>query len=816
MKKTFIPLALAAALFTTGCKDSENIIDTPSTPDLSDHEAISFTMSDEQGASTTRAFHAEGLSRAGFTSSTDILMHIQSDEKTTSGTGGCLYTRTKANAAAEVSSAGYSVVTFTNTSDGTTTENNIRYWDDCYGRNAQLSVYAVAIPDKTISSNSKLNIGSLSAPSTTWGDFTTSENHNISWSVSTDQDQSGSSVLASEDLVYSNNIKSDGKDGVYTYDFTSNKYTPDEGAGTHTDGQMKFQLQDQNIPDGPGKFNRGHLKFNHSLSRITIELVKGTGFSTTDAFAFATGTQIQLNNMNISGTLAINTGTWTIANPETHHITKMQPSAEYSNAAGTYSAQMLPDYEINANGNTTNMLQFTIDDQTYFITQAMVFEALTKTGSWFTSASEADKTAAGFDDATNPTKVTMAQGKNYKLKITVNKTQISAVTATIAAWSDITAENLNIDNAHFTITDIYNPSGTAETGVHLFRIPEELDKILTSGEIPTDKGEAYQGKYYDDEATMTAPASGSNVWSTNWYFNDNKTLYHIRSLNDLACKGKTTGATDKANLDDADNTSFKMENGAQASSDYHWGAPMQADAAGSTSTKFKYDESNGFKAHLHKGLPSMTNTATNPINITELHMMSNINVVLKTKNDASAVNLRTGAGTTEDPYQYAKVELTKLYKEGTVDMGIGVVSTTGDIDATETMTGPESNTKFSSKYFKQNGSSDDLYETNPFTWAVVPQNLTRTGSSGTEYIGITITTPDNNQYYVIEKLSNITATAVGTSQNQATSNAITRWYPNHSYTYTFTITKKGIEAITCTVANWVDITAADTPIDLES
>lgn len=814
MKKTFIPLALAAALFTTGCKDSENIIDTPSTPDLSDHEAISFTMSDEQGASTTRAFHAEGLSRAGFTSSTDILMHIQSDEKTTSGTGGCLYTRTKANAAAEVSSAGYSVVTFTNTSDGTTTENNIRYWDDCYGRNAQLSVYAVAIPDKTISSNSKLNIGSLSAPSTTWGDFTTSENHNISWTVTTEQSTAG--ILADEDLVYSNNIKDGGKEGVYTYDFTNNKYTPDEGTTAHADGQMKFQLQDTSIPDGPGKFNRGHLKFNHSLSRITVELVKGTGFESSP-FAFADdGTNIKLLNMNVSGTLDIKTGAWSSVTPG--DINKIARTTSGATAAATYQAQMLPDYEINANGNTTNMLQFTIDDQTYFITQAMVFEALTKTGSWFASASDADKTAAGFDNATSPTKVTMAQGKNYKLKITVNKTQISAVTATIAAWSDITAENQNIDNAHFTITDIYNTSETKETsGVHLFRIPETLENILTSGEIPTDKGKAYQGKYYDDEATMTAPASGSYVWSTNWYFNDNKTLYHIRSLNDLACKGKTTGATDKANLgnDTNNNTYFTMVNGAQASSDYHWGAPMQ----NAETSKFQYDETNGFKAHLHKGLPSMTNTAEKPINITELHMMSNINVVLKTTTDASAVNLRSGTGATEDPYKYATVQLTRLYNTGKVDMGIGKVSTDGSTVASETMTNPI-DLSTDSKYFKQSSENTDITsETNPFTWAVVPQELKRgTAENTTEdyYVGITITTPDNNQYYVIKKLYDIKPTSVGSSQNQATSNAITRWYPNHSYTYTFTITKKGIEAITCTVANWVDITAADTPIDLES
>ena len=820
MKKTFIPLALAAALFTTGCKDSENIIDTPSTPDLSDHEAISFTMSDEQGAQT------RAMTRAGFTSDTRILMRIQSDATGKS----TLATRCIATASVQATSADYSKVSF----DGDT-----RYWDDCYGRAANLSVFAVAIPNSVNTDLLPLNklkdgAGAENGDTnTSWGS-TDADKHEIAWSVATNQ--SGSTVLADEDLVYSNNIKNGGTDGVYTYDFTNNKYTPDEGTGTHTNGQMKFQLQDTSIPDGPGKFNKGHLKFNHSLSRITVELVKGSGFASGDPFKFEGGTQIQLNKMNISGTLAINTGTWTPASTSstsaTGNITKMQPAAEYSNAAGTYSAQMLPDYVISSTGNTTNMLQFTIDDQTYFITQAMVFEALTKAGSWFTNSSttDADKLAAGFDDATNPTKVTMAQGKNYKLKITVNKTQISAVTATIAAWSDITAENQNIDNAHFTITDIYD-NGTKETsGVHLFRIPEVLDDILTSGGIPEGKGIAYQGKYYDDEATMTAHASGSNVWSTNWYFNDNKTLYHIRSLNDLACKGKTTSADHKTNLvNDGNNTYFTMINGAQASSDYHWGAPMQADGSG-TSTKFQYDETYGFKAHLHKGLPAMTNTAEKPINITELHMMSNINVVVRTPGTVSSGTVTYGANGVKlvDDTQQTVVTITRLYNKAKVDMGIGLVTVdnsetnsetgldqiTAGVKAGETMTAPDNTLE------QKTGSDSKTYiATKPFTFAVVPQSLKRgsaTDKTEDYYVGITIKTPDNNEYYVIKKLCEILPTNVGTSQNQTTDKAITCWYPNHSYTYTFTITKKGIEAITCTVANWVDITAADTPIDLES
>ena len=146
-------------------------------------------------------------------------------------------------------------------------------------------------------------------------------------------------------------------------------------------------------------------------------------------------------------------------------------------------------------------------------------------------------------------------------------------------------------------------------------------------------------------------------------------------------------------------------------------------------------------------------------------------------------------------------------------MGIGLVKPTGNIEDQEEMTQPTT-------FFVQENSADKISETQAFTWAVVPQPLWRgsTESEKTEdyYVGITITTPDNNQYYIIKNLSEITASSVGTSGNQTQNEKIIRWYPNHSYTYTITITKKGIEAITCTLVNWSEVIAADKDIDLES
>ena len=180
-------------------------------------------------------------------------------------------------------------------------------------------------------------------------------------------------------------------------------------------------------------------------------------------------------------------------------------------------------------------------------------------------------------------------------------------------------------------------------------------------------------------------------------------------------------------------------------------------------------------------------------------MMSNINVILKTTNDGSKVKLMNGDTKTT-------VKITRLATKGTVEMGRGLVNPTNDYTGSHVMTVPTT-------YYKTEGS-----ETNPYTFTVVPQVLSRNFSSTNDddFVGLFIQTPDNNQYYVVKKLSKIIATTVNDERDQAKSQKITRWYPGHNYTYTITISKKGIESITCSVADWVNVTGKDITIDLES
>lgn len=779
MKQFIYSLAVATTLLSIVSCDDNEIIDTP-IPD-SQKEMISFSLSD--GTSQTRA---------GFKGSTTfIAMRIQSDKRVDSGNPTDVkYTRTTATANVEASGKDFSTITFT--------EDQKRYWDDAHGRYSLLSVYAVAIPNsatdiKTLENN--LNRGD---ETNKWG---TNSGNTIQWSVTTNAqtkdanaENSGSVTNSSgtidkEDLVYSNNIKHGGINGIYRYDFGATKYVPDESGGSdHKSGRMLFFQNGQDISnpsvansavtDASGKFDKGHLVFNHALSRLTIELVEGEGFDGTKTnendFKFATESNITLHNMYTSGTLDIKDGTW--GSTSTGEITKMAPTGTHYGANGTYVAQMLPGYEF-TDGNATNVMSFIIDGNTYFITNDMVYDALV-------GKEDNQNSDYGYDDAIS--KFTMQQGKNYYFKITVDKKKIDNITATLVEWVDVTAKDINIDNSHVTFS-FKNPSGTTCNDIKFYRLKEDLGAIYTDDSYKDNgKGYAFSGDYKSEGA---ATLSGSSPYSTNWYYDNNRTAYHFRTINPEA-----SGTLDNPTGDNP-KSYFKMT-GANSMPDYHWGAPMNSDV----NLAYDVDTDKGYSGIIHYGV---TSTGSN-ITITELHMMSNIYIKLETTTGSDAVNLTD-----------ATVKLTHLSNEANVDMGTGYITPSSTIEDEVTMASPTT-------YWETSNT-----KTNAFKYAVIPQALVRnSGTSDSDYVGITITTSDNNQYYVIRKLSEIIISDIkqgGTSYNdpdhQKDSNgnyqAIARWYPNHAYTYNIKLTKKGIEAITCTVADWVKVTGENIDIDLE-
>ena len=117
-------------------------------------------------------------------------------------------------------------------------------------------------------------------------------------------------------------------------------------------------------------------------------------------------------------------------------------------------------------------------------------------------------------------------------------------------------------------------------------------------------------------------------------------------------------------------------------------------------------------------------------------------------------------------------------------MGNGLIKPTGErTDKTDMTTPTYNSTNIGANKI------DDYYE-----YYVVPQNLV----DNDVYVGLEIETPDNNIYYVVQKLSEITVSNVttpsgdgmGTVANpdgQNKGEKITYWYPNCCYTYNITL-----------------------------
>ena len=724
MNKLYYSLIVTTALLTTACtNDLEN--DTNAVVS-GDKEAIAFVG---QNNTTTRA---------GFTADTQIAMHIRS----TKDASNIRETRTYANALKDANPTSTSFSTIE-----TPTNDNVRYWDDAYGRDAKLSVFAVAVPGEKDVKNNGEYLANLLSGTSAWKDGVLDET--ISWTVSTDQTKD---LIAAEDLTFSNNISATGERGAKAYNYDDKDYT------TLTNGCLQFRLKDNTLADGPGKFDQGNLKFTHALSRITVNLIKGTGYGSSP-FQFATDTNVKILGVPTTGALNIESGKWNSS--DVTGIKTMAPTTTATGATYSLLAQVLPGYVITDGEDKINVLEFIIDNNKYFITQDMMFDALDgKDGI-------TEKTA---------TTITMEKGRNYVFNITVGKSKIINVTATLEPFVDVTAEDQTMDNSHITLDLFTNTGGTASTNFDLYRLNDPSAAISTDASTATN-----WGGNYTDKATLTYNDT-KKKWETNWLFENNLSFYHFRTVD--------AGTTIKNN-DNAQDDYFVITSGAQNDGIYHWGAPFVS----STTSPIKYKESNGYADNLSPAIGATNST----INLTELHMRSNINVVLRTTKTSDAVKL-------EDNSNQCVVTLTYFYKDGTVNMGNGLVKTTGNLD-------DGTNGVFIMPTAGTSADGTDYIKTNAFTFAVVPQALKRTLGDHL-YVGITIKTPDNNQYYVVEKLSDIVATANGGSQNQGLS-AINFWYPNHTYTYTFTLTKAGIKNVTCTVQDWVYVTADNKDISLE-
>lgn len=765
---------------------------------LDQKSEIAFTVSAPGISAQTRA----SSTTHGFTTATDIVARYVSYKASSVGTvpgdaAEARTSRTVLKAKTETSGDGvdypYSDVEYFN-------NDYKRYWDDAYSRLAYLSIYAIAVPGKVITSgqtnyvtnNSKSLLElvhegetAVSNSNVKWkkDDNSADANNNVAWKVSSSQD---ATTLGNEDLCYSNNIQKEGKNGRYVWNFTDSKYAPEKSGNTnHADGQMRIALQNATDKTSTGHFDRGHLVFNHALTRLTVNLRKGTGFKTTDPvdpFKFKDGTNVKILGVSTQGTLNLKTGIWTASTSAGNlNIDKMSQSATAATGYDyTLQSQFIPGFVLHKDVNTS-VLEYTIDDNVYYITEASLYDALK------------NKTYDDNSTLVSNNAIELKQGKNYVINIVVNKTEIASVTASLVDWDYVTSEMITPENHYITISNMMDNTSTHCTNFDLYRANDDLNAPYTSGDVPVQKN---WFKHYTDKATLSA-TSTTNVWKTAWFWESNKSFYHFRTVN----KGTTIkSGTDTNPKDNFVVTSGQLvdDNTKTDFNDYHWGAPMLKDAT------MKYDETKGFEDFLYPAIGSTTST----IHLIEHHMMSNVHIVLHTPTKTGDVTVLAENGVKlKDGTSTTTVALNRFCAAGTVEMARGVINPTADVTASAEISAPTS-------YFVVANSKTNVGETNKYSYRVVPQALNRgTTPTAADKIGLTITTPDGNQYFVPE-LAIIKAQLTADTQHHKNNEAVTRWYPGYDYTYHITLKKTGIESITCTIVDWIRVNTENIEIGL--
>lgn len=399
---------------------------------------------------------------------------------------------------------GQAVATTDNKTNGVEfTDTRIRYWDDAHARCSNLSILAVACPDLTYLGGTGTQLNDSKNPFTTsnlkpWSTEDLSSKTEIEWNIPhytlTNEQYFNATNIKNRDLCFSNNIAN---------------YT----SASKTDRRLKFNT-------GTKKFDKGKLVFYHALSKITVNIKIGNGFTGNNDFKFTTSSNtnenVFLQHFNIWGKFNVASGEWTAVNNDHQVIRGM-----YNKTGNTPNKtnQEKPAYELEAlvipylstdtkatkgsylnDDATTKAIVFSIDNNTFEISRATLLKALK------------DKDGNGV--ANSATEVPLEAGKNYIFTFTVNKTDIK-LTATIAEWDDVEA---NTVEPKINVTAEVGTKGASSTALTAFDFYMKEDGTT--------------GNYAKYGGTASGTADGTTAWTfTNpIYWPTHDTHYHMRGV----------------------------------------------------------------------------------------------------------------------------------------------------------------------------------------------------------------------------------------------------------------------------------------------
>lgn len=763
-------------------------------------ELIAFSQ--KGSAMTTRA-----MTRDGFTADTKVVMRIKAEGAAATD---IRYTQAVATASAQIASDAC------NTDYGlggshshlTYADGQNRYWDDAFGRESKLTVYAVAVPNKnddTILPSMILDQTGGTDASPDWYTIAIgTENTMIDWTVPATQ---VAATRLEKDLAYSNNIKAGESvnKGCYrqTWDGSDWKKSMELG-------RMIWQPKTMTVGETTGKFDQGHLVFKHALSWITIVLNEGSGFNNGANTDFvwtnnqtAVTQNTTLKGFPTSGKLDVSTGEWSdkVTNVD---ITRLDETTGTlaNQTTRQLEAIVLPGTDLYS--TSSNVIEFEIDNAKYYVSGTQIANAIRdfyKAG----GAHASDPHATEYQNFT-----TMEAGKRYFVSITVSKKGVSNVTAAILDWENVNSSDATPDNVYCTFT--FEDRGTKwvaadATKFNLYRAAKTATNYIigeTTANYDWTTG-------YD--ATPATKEWDTNHWkTTDWFWPNNLTYYHFRAVGYADNTTGTPSVAISTNMTpDPDEDYFTITSGTLTGSsykDYVWGAPFKDIADGDKltySTATGFDNTSGTTHQIAQALGA-TNSQ---INMLLFHVTSQIYVNVKTVIGADKVALKDE--TKDEADKLTKVEILNFLPDGKVLMGTGAVSATDGTRTANAFMG-------AGTWAAESGTTPE--QVTAYSYGIVPQDLSWTTPSAGS-IGLRITTPDGNQY-VVKDLSTCTGTisttnlinpytvASGTNYN------ITSWYPHYQYTYTITLKQTGIANITAAVLPWETVTGDLGTITLEN